>query len=95
MHEPAKPESIDIKALWREQPRDELQAPSPGGLALHVRRLHAMTRSDILTAVTAILFFATVMVWRLEANKLVTASLVLIIVWGSSRSSASASVSGR
>jgi ribose/xylose/arabinose/galactoside ABC-type transport system permease subunit len=40
-----------------------------------------MTRSEILTAVSAALFFAAVLVWRLGPIHVAVASLALIAVW--------------
>jgi hypothetical protein len=81
MHQPAKPESIDVKALWRDQPPEEFPVPSPGGRALNGRRFRVMTRSEILAAITATLFFAAVLVWRFGANEVVMTTLLMIMVW--------------
>jgi hypothetical protein len=81
MHEPANSESVDVKALWRDQPNEKLPVPSPEGLVLRGRRLHAMTRSEILTTVSALLFFAAVLVWRLGPSHVAMASLALITLW--------------
>jgi hypothetical protein len=40
-----------------------------------------MARSEILTAVTATLFFAAVLLWRLGPRNVAMASLALITVW--------------
>jgi hypothetical protein len=81
MHESANPESVDVKSLWRDQPNQKLPVPSPEGLVLRGRRLHALARSEILMAVSAVLFFAAVLVWRLGPNNVAMASLGLMTVW--------------
>jgi hypothetical protein len=81
MHEPAKPESVEVKALWRDQPGESLPVPSPEILVSRSRELHAITRSEILSAVTAMLFFGSVLVWRFEPHKMMIASLALVTLW--------------
>lgn len=81
MHEPTKPESIDAGALWRDQPSEEAQAPPPTALTVRGRHLRSITRSEILGAVTAALFFAAVLVWRLGADRVVITTLLMIATW--------------
>jgi hypothetical protein len=82
MLEPTTPESIDVKALWRDQPDEKLPVTSPEVLTLRSRRLYAITRSEILTALSATLFFAIVLVLRFGFDKMVAAGLALVTVWG-------------
>ena len=81
MHESEGSKSIDPKTLWRGQPAGDFPMRSPGGFAMEGSRLHAMTRSDIVAAVAATLFFAAILIWRLGPNTIATVILLIALAW--------------
>jgi hypothetical protein len=81
MHEPANPESADIKSLWRDQPHAGLAEQSQEGSVRRAMRLRDMARSEILMAAIAALFFAAVLMLRLGLNTVAIASLILMAAW--------------
>jgi hypothetical protein len=62
------PDELDIKevaACWREQPEEGRTVKSTQFAGRRAGELIRNTRSEILTSITAALFFAIVMAWRL------------------------------
>lgn len=81
MSEPATPDPLDLRDLWRSQPGENLPLPSPRDLASRSARLFATTRSEILTAIAAMLFFAVVLALRFGTDRRTLAAIALAALW--------------
>ena len=81
MHEP--PELTDVRAAWLNQPEEELPVAIERLRQRRTGELLSATRSEIISSISAALFFAAVLAWRFapERQALVLYGCGVVIVW--------------
>jgi len=77
------PEPNTPKDLWRNQPMDSLAVNFERLVDRRAREFDSATRSEVLTSIGAVIFFASVMVWRFgsSADPLPRLGLAAMVLW--------------